>query len=416
MRFLALLLIVAGCDDRPGPPRFDAGQRADAGPRGDGGRDAGRAVDAAGDAGAPIDGGAFACVADPDLVYKLGEDPGGRDRPIGLAAGGSVFAIVWTETLDGRPDMFGVRMSSDGVLGTEQRITDNSAREQSPAVVAQGTSWVVAWADNAGTPGFEMRSRALTADVAGTGAVYDLTSANMWIEDAPSLFSGSTGVVAAWIEQDTVAGTQAIRARRLATDAMPSSAVVTASPTGIAPIALGELASGPVALWLDGGHVKMQRLSADGAMSGAAIDLDEGGNANGTVDAALSSSGGAVVFGALIGGVRREVRFRALDATGTRIGDERIIGEGGDASIADFAGGYAVSWRAPAAVGSELRIALVDPLGSVSEELTVTEIGDEGGRTTLRVSGDGQIAIAWADRAATQLDIRAAAVLCGVVP
>jgi hypothetical protein len=414
MRLFACLLLLAACDDGPAPPLFDAGPRRDGGrPESDAGRmDGGTMVSDGGDAGqvVPTDAGTLGCVADPELIYKLGDEQGGRDRVIGLAAGGGQFAALWTELVDGRPDMFGVRMASDGTLGTPQRLTDNTSREQTPSIVAIGTSWLAAWTDNHETVGFEVRAQPLSTDVVPMGTITSLTATDTLLEEAPVLFRGSDGVRVAWLEQSA---TTTIRTRPLDDDGSPRGATATASSTGNAPLAFGELAAGPVALWIAGGHALLQRLTVDGAMNGAPIELDETGNASGTIDAAITASGGAVVFGALVSGVRREVRFRAIGPGGERLFDERILGEGSDASIADFAGGFAVSYRAVTATGVELRLALLGPTGDLIDEVTVTEVSAEGGRTTLRVSGDGQMAIAWGDRSTTSLGISLASIQCG---
>jgi hypothetical protein len=56
---------------------------------------------------------------------------------------------------------------------------------------------------------------------------------------------------------------------------------------------------------------------------------------------------------------------------------------------------------------------LVSALGEVLDDVVVAQAQDSGGRTTLRVSGDGQIGISWADRQSAGTDIRFALVRCG---
>lgn len=426
-------MLLAACDTSPPPIRFDAGP--DAGPR-DAGRvpDTGPPPDAgpidASDAEAPSpDGGAASCVVDPDRVYKLGTDPTNRTDIVGLAAGATSFAVVWPQLPEGGggiTELHGERLASTGARGTTQRITTRSGVKRSAAIAAVGTSWVVAWVDNA-TDAFEVRSMGLGADLApGAATVHDLSATPTLSEDGAVFLHSSTGLMLAWIEDDMSALTRVARAQRVASDGAPMGTAGTASSTGQRPgqLATGELGAGPVLVWSEGiggsAAVYLQGITTSGGTRGARNRLNTEDNAEGSVDAALLPGGGAVVFGVLVEGVRREVRFREVppDGAPTAAQPERVLAAGTGASIARFAGGYAVSYRAPASgeTPAQVHLMLVDVNGDVVADLPVLDAAPDGARTTVRVSGDGQIAIAWADRAAAGTDIRAAVIRCGVAP
>ncbi len=433
LRLVWVGALLAGCDTTPPPIRIDAGP--DAGPR-DAGRmpDTGPVPDAgpvdASDAEAPSpDGGAATCVVDPERVYKLGTDPTNRTEIVGLAAGASSFAVVWPQlpaSGGGITELHGERLTSTGVRGTTQRITSRLGVKRAAAVTAVGTSWVVAWVDNA-SDAFELRTMGLGADLApGAATVHDLTATPTLSEDNTVFLHSSAGPMLAWVEDDMAALTRVARAQRVASDGTPMGTPGTASSSGQRPgqLATGELDGGPVLIWSEGiggsAAVYLQGITTSGGTRGARARVNTEDNADGTVDAALLPGGGAVVFGVLVEGVRREVRFREVppDGAPTAAQPERVLAAGTGASIARFAGGYAVSYRAPASgeTPAQVHLMLVDVNGDVLADLPVLDAAADGARTTVRVSGDGQIAIAWADRAAAGTDVRAAVVRCGVAP
>lgn len=430
---LPLLLIAAylsGCDGgRPMPVPIDGGRRdagrRDAGPRdGDVPMDAPMMDDGGRDASRPRDAGPPVCVTDPDGVIKLGQDPSRTNRVVAMAPAGRGFGLVWNESPmdEALSEIYGAFLSSSGDLGSEQRITRNTTNERPPSLAAVGTRWIASWVDNtSGT--FELRSQLLESNLAASGPVHAVTATPSLAEDNPTLYVGSAGPLLAWVEGDIVAGTRTARVRPVGLDGAPTG---TASPAiGMSQpgrLVLSELAAGPVVIWTEGvdgsAEVYMQGLSSTGAPRGSVTILSSEANVDGTVDAALGPTGGAVVFGVLVSGVRQEVRFRALDGEGRVLRDERVLANGTDASITPFAGGYAISYRAlPAGSDTaQIRIALVDAFGDVVDDQLVSAAARTGGRTTIRTSGDGQLAIAWAEQTATGTDIRVTLVPCGAMP
>src|SRR5690606_11329245 len=138
--------------------------------------------------------------------------------------------------------------------------------------------------------------------------------------------------------------------------------------------------------------------------------------ADGTVDLAMNESGGAVVFGVSVGGVRPEGRGRLLDDADDPSAPERVItvapASGRDASIAAFAGGYPVAYRGVEGGTSPIRDSFVAANPEVLTSHDVTPVTPTGGRVTIRVTGEGLIYLAWADVDATTTTIRAARVRC----
>ncbi len=215
--------------------------------------------------------------------------------------------------------------------------------------------------------------------------------------------------------------TRTARTRAVSSSGAPTAAAQAASASDRRPGALagGQSGSGPLLIWTEGsagtGDVYLQPLNSSGAMQGTATAITMEANADGTLDAVVFPSGGAIVFGALVDGVHPEVRFRAIDDTGMPTGDERVLGTGKDGSIAAFAGGFVVSYRTVASgtTPPEIHVLLVSALGDVVEDIMLVQAAPSGGRTTIRVSGDGQIAVTWANATDTGVDVQLAFLSCG---
>ena len=155
-------------------------------------------------------------------------------------------------------------------------------------------------------------------------------------------------------------------------------------------------------------------LDATGG-SGTPVIINTEHTADGTVDVASDASGGAAVYGTLVGGIRPELRIRGIDEMGMPIGSERILSigveTGRDASIAALFGGYAVAYRALDT--NMLRVVFLTLTFDEVARLDLVDVTPDGGRTTIRASGDGALLVGWADHtASTEFQIRAARIRC----
>jgi len=184
------------------------------------------------------------------------------------------------------------------------------------------------------------------------------------------------------------------------------------SPQGLAFAQMGQ--DRAAVAWVgptDSPGVWLQKLDADSRAVGSPIQLTERVAASSSVDLATRSDGGAVIYSIEIDGIP-QVRFRRLDTTGAPLASERsIIGppfRAQGASLAPLLGGYAVAYRAlPGGGGitsAEVRVTLVTKEGNVmrdpSGSLISFRIGDAtvaDGRTSVSVSVEGEIMVAWLD-------------------
>lgn len=422
---LSSLLAIAGCDETPPPtPPSDAGPRdaqtvvpdgGDAGvtPLPDGG-DAGEL-----DGGGGFDPGTCRVESPTDDVLVLGTDAPPRARDVGIAAGPTGHAIVWSSGEGALGDVFFAALPPSGAAGAATPVTEHFAVTRDPVIAANGTGWMLAWYGNADGD-FDVYAEPWSAAGASAGPAQRLTM-RVGRDDAPALLPTTTGALAAWVEERTITSRVAVT-RLLGTDAMPSTAQRDSSPASAAvsrPL-LAHRSGGFALAWVDSvsptPSALLQPLGTDGAPMGAPITLSTEGNADGTIDLAMDEGGGAVTFGVSVGGVRPEVRARLVDGSGNPSGPERVITDapasGRDASIAPLAGGYAIAYRALEGATPQLRIAFVAADLVPVVTLDVAPVSATGGRVTVRVSGEGRIAVAWADVDDTTTTIRAARIRC----
>lgn len=373
------------------------------------------------------------CRIEPDDVYLLGSDTdlGARSRLIGVGPSATSFGVVWRESVDGTAQVrFTEIPATSGPPSATQTISEGTSLHDEPSITANGASYVVAWTDNS-EDDFEIHARS----VAGTtlGAIQRITT-RVGRDDSPTLVSlGGGNMLVSWVEER---GTTRIPVVR------PISP--TAAPTGTAHDAATGNVGHPVLAPREGGAVLLftdtagtfpdailQRLDASGASVGAREVLSREHDATGDVDVGLTALDGAAVFGANVGGARRDVRVRLLDGTGTPGMSEYSANEGvelGDsASVArlraavgwsrECRDGYAIAYRSypgGAAAPPVLRLLLISAGAEVvrAVNLSPPNISAQGGRTTLRISEDGQLLLAWTDTREDRVDMRAARIRC----
>jgi len=428
---LAPCLLSACGDDRPPPVPTDSGIRYDARPPVDGAVDAGPAMDSSTDGPTPLDAGMPdsgdfpVCRTDPDDAFTLGVDIVARERVVAVAGAADGFLVAWSEARVGVPDVFVRPIPSTGVPPDEARLTGGTALSQGPTLLSLGTSFLAAWFDNA-LGNFEIRAQAVSSAGVATGTTQRLTD-NALRDDNPALLRMGSNVLAVWVEDDLLASTRIARSRILSASGMPTGApqAVTVPPESPTLPMLAPLGDGAAMVWaenrLDTSHIVLRRLDASGAAVGSGITLDTEANADGTADIATTTTGGAVVFGALVGGVRHEVRLRRVDDMGMPIGAERIITLPPQAatgpSIVRFGGGYAVAYRVLADTGLTepiVRAIFIDSVGDLVDSFDLGTATAAGGRVTIRASADGSLLVAWADVAGGTTEMKAVRIRCGL--
>ena len=156
--------------------------------------------------------------------------------------------------------------------------------------------------------------------------------------------------------------------------------------------------------------VWLQPLDEEGRQSGNPIKLTERVAVSSSVDLAQREDGGGVIYSIEIDG-KPQVRFHRLDSEGMPIGDERVIlgpplrAQG--ASLHAIAGGYAVAYRAlpGGSINSpEIRLLFISKEGNLMRDsagnlptLRVASATEGASRTSIAVSIEGQVMIAWVD-------------------
>jgi hypothetical protein len=371
------------------------------------------------------------CRVESSDVFLLGTDNdlSVRSRPIGVGPNASSFGVVWREVTEGLPQVrFTEIPATSGPAPAARTVTEGTATHEEPSIVASGGGYVVAWTDNSADD-FEIHARTVSGMT--LGAIQRITN-RMGRDDAPTLIGVGSDVLAGWVEERGTSRVPVVR---------PLSA--TAAPTGTAhDVTVTGNIGRPILAPREGGaviaysdtvaglpDVFLQRVDASGASVGAREMLSGEHNATGDIDVGLTALDGAAVFGANLDG-RRDVRIRRLDGTGTpsvaEYAANRDAEFGDSASVArlreavgwsrDCRDGYAIIYRSYPGAGAApvLRLLLIDAGAQVVRvvDLNIPDISAQGGRTTLRISGDGQLLVAWTDAHADRVDMRAARIRC----
>jgi hypothetical protein len=392
------------------------------------------ALDASTDATRPALRDPERCRVEPTDVFLLGTDAdlAASTRVLGVAGAADEFGVVWREAIEGLPQIRFARIPSTTGAPSSQTLTEGAFVHDAPAIAAVSSGYVVAWVDNSADD-FEIFARPVSPS--GLGAVQRVTS-RPGRDDAPSLVAVGDGVLAGWVENRASDTLRVAMTRPLDTSAAPAGAPrdVSDGTTSVGQPVLAPRMGGAVAVWSEPMEampdVILRRLDPQGAPTGAPEIISTEHNASGDVDVGLTSRDGAVVFGALVAGVRRDVRVRLLDGSGTPGMSEFALNVGAEyadsASVARLReatgwsegcrDGYAVVYRSypEGRATPELRLVLLDAGAALvrAVDLGVPDISARGGRVTLRIAGDGQLLVAWTDGRDTTVDMRAARIRC----
>jgi hypothetical protein len=370
------------------------------------------------------------CRVEATDVFLLGTDPdiAASSRVVDVSGAVSEFAAVWREQIEGIPQVRLARIPSTSGDATRITVTAGTSLHDEPAVAAVASGYLVGWIDNVEAD-YEIYVRTVVGDTLGSVTRVTMRAGR---DDSPALVGAGDTVVMSWVENRDAVRVPFTRA--LSSSGMPMGvAHEIDAPERIGRPSLAPREGGAVLLCSESSmsapDVSLQRLDLVGAPVGAPEVLSSEHNAGGDVDVGLTPRDGAAVFTALISGVRRDVRVRLLDGTGTPGMSEFALNEGAEqgdsASVARLreavgwsAGcrdGYAVVYRSyPDASRTALRLVLLDAGADVvrAVDLAVPDVSNRGGRTTLRISGDGQLLVAWSDVRPDRVDMRAARIRC----
>jgi hypothetical protein len=416
------LVVLTACDGHPPPVGPVDANRDDVGPldaaRADGGGvDADRpdsGLDAASgpDTGIPPDTCHFDAATDFfEIDYDLRSDV----RRLAATGGPTSFGIAYTtHDVSDREDLYFVELpASGGMPLTTQQLTFDDATDQSPVIVRTSAGWLIAWLSS-------RDGNVEVYSVVGSGSSWTATprrqtSTATIDETTAALATDGTNNAIAWAETGTSPTTVVQRV-----DAMGAStgapARLSPSGAGMIPTTFTTTGLGYLVGWLaPSGDVLVQPLDTSLATIGDPLSLTVSHNGDGTIDAVVTLTGGAAVYGVVPADPRHDVHGHLLGVDGTLFHIEQAvtIGEdtGSDAAIASLGGGYVVAYR-QSGVAPMLRVLFLD--GTLTEvgRADLVAMSATGGPITARVSGDGNVLLTWSDLVGSVNHMRLARLRC----
>lgn len=368
------------------------------------------------------DGGVDPMMVDPTETCAAAADNDEFSTPVELVDEGG-FSLVFGPTGYGLVFRSGgcasslstLRIDAAGQFGKPSLFFDDCQTMEDVSLLWSAAGFRMAWIDNAAG------TREVRTMVLGDDLVPPMSSAstritdNALIEKRPTMADIAGVTQLAWIAENA-SKQRGISGKRLS--GASGLVELVAASTGHKPKAMAMAQVGMengVLAWVEEEEsrgVWLLSLDASGAPVGAPKQLTSLTSTGSSVDVATRvEDGGAVIYSVAVQNVNKEVRFRRLDEDGKPLGDEvKIVAaplQAKDASLARVAGGYVVTYRAlPGGIitAPQLRMAFITKEGNPQRDAmgrTVSyKLADataDGGRTTVRVSLDGQILAAFVD-------------------
>jgi hypothetical protein len=390
-----------------GMPSIDAAFGSDA--RADGSLNADASLDAAvaSDA-APSEADASRCALRTDVAYDsvIAERFFNSQSPISVAVQGDGALLSWSQFRGGKSRVFSrwYGVTADAVDAPE--IGDDSTQDE---VFSAPTSsgFLTTWSDDL-SGHLELRARrsddhGATLDVAPIA----LTSAGASQHDAVAAQGADGKILVAYTTAEPASGSVLL----LSSDGSPMGPALGVLGFGahVGRPALAAFRSGYLLAWVDADarRVHLQKLDAAGALAGAGVLIDGEGSAQGNLDIAVATSGGAVAWDVLVAGVRPEIRLRTFDADGKPSGNERQLTPFPDTglrpALAAARGGYLLAYRSQQASTVALRLVLLDyqgePVPGAKAALTITSLLQQDLPLAMRMTGDGRnVFVGWLDQ------------------
>jgi hypothetical protein len=316
-------------------------------------------------------------------------------------------------------------VQASGEFSMPSTMIDDCAALRELTLLHVGQGWRLIWVDNS-TGSSELQMMQLTEDMSSfVGDMRTRLTDNELLEQRPVLAAIKDVPIAAFIGQDDkgkyriasvgLSGPDSVK------DVVPESD--ERKPVNLAFRQIGK--TNAVVAWSDEAGLPgiwVQRTDLEANPVGDPVLVSEVASAGTTVDLAArdaENEGGAILYSVNLGGTS-EVRFRRLTALGEVQADEiKIVSgalQGRDGSFARLGGGYVIAYRAlpgGAITENEIRITFVSKEGTLMRDgggtlvsFKVASAGTATGRTTLRVSNDGQLLIGFIDGNGSATQIR----------
>ncbi|MET0284022.1 MAG: hypothetical protein ABW352_06115 [Polyangiales bacterium] len=313
--------------------------------------------------------------------------------PLAVAVHGQGALLGWSQYRGGKSRVLarwlGVEQGAAEAAGS-----DDDANQTELHSSATTTGFLTTWSDDRGG----LRARR-TSD---QGVVLDSTPITIAASGAGSVSAqGADGNM-------LVVFVGPARTQLLGTDARPVGVAHELPGFGavIGRPALAAFRDGYLLAWVDAATrgVQLQQLDQAGLAVGASQRVDSDGDAQGHLDLATTSVGGALAWDMLVDGARAEVRLRALGMDAKPTGNEQTLTpfpeSGLQPALVAARGGYLVAYRSAQGATLALRLAMLDGRGKPIARgvMTVTGLEQQALPLAMRMTDDGrQLFLGWLD-------------------
>lgn len=404
---LATILALAACSEEtvPGTPLFDASfpDVVTTFPPRDGGGD-GDAVEGGVEGGLP-----FACVGVP---FDVRASAPGAELAIAVGGGASDFLVAWTVRTAGVSDLYARQVPGEGALGDTWPITEDELVQSSPAVLATGDTWLLAYTEDGLAP--DVFTYGLDpADPIGAPRVN--VSNDVSADATPRLFAGSAGPVLVWHKPST----QRMEVTSLEPDGTPGTIrfvdadAITPTLFATAPHVFDRGTAGSALFYrssLD--EIAYFPIDGDGLSAGeGATTLTADGS---TERLAFSRAGSS---GRLFVGAASSILMRAFTTGGAPTGSTTTAPTSGTSERAPAALGlpqaHVLAYRTMSGATPTLRVATLAPAnGAILADVAIATLSSLDGDVAIARSAEGDVLLVYTDEDDGDVAIRAARLTC----
>jgi hypothetical protein len=363
--------------------------------------------DAGGDAGQACAVGNDGAMLELPVAFQ---DESGYSIAIGTTGFGVAYQAAGCGQISALP------VASLGAFHDPTLMHDDCSIIAGLSMFHASSGWRLAWVDNsAGSAELQSALLPETLDAPPTAAPTRLTN-NALLESHPTLAQLNGTAYLAWLSVDD-SDSHEIMLKTMDSDGDAVAVLPASSNRKPLNFALGQLGTDHAAI----AFVEAQTpnrgawllpLDKNAHASHDPVLLSDQVSGDDSVDIATrEEDGGAVLYSLDYNGTTFEVHFRRLNESGAFTGnDTRLVGgevQGRDASLARLGGGYVVAYRQLANADnpvSDVRLLFITKEGNVTRDSTghtlsyhVADADSGGGKVSVRVSTDGQLAIGFLD-------------------